>query len=105
MQHIDLKPEYVDLIRKKKKTSTVRAGRRNTQLGAATIGMNGEYVHVLITKVSYTFFGLLKHVDAVKDGFGSKAELISVLKDIYPRLHDRHDVTIIEFDYVENENE
>jgi len=101
-QHLDLKEEYMDLVRTRKKTSTIRAGRRNIELGMSTIGNNGNVAHVLVTKVSYTFFDLLKHVDAVRDGFNSMSELEGVLLTIYPGIKGNNEVTIIEFEYVGN---
>ena len=89
--------KFLSAVRKGKKKSTIRAGRRNMRSGPAVFVSGKQHVEIEIQKVLVKPFGKLTQKDARLDGFKTLAELKRTLEGFYPKLDDKDEVTIIYF--------
>lgn len=96
-QVLRLRPEFFDAVRRGKKCSTIRAGRRNFKAGPLTLQSDFDTLTVQVTEVIYKKLGELTHDDAQTDGFATLEELRATLKKFYPNLHENSSVTLIYF--------
>ncbi|GMV04423.1 MAG: hypothetical protein AMXMBFR53_07030 [Gemmatimonadota bacterium] len=97
MTDIPLASEYVPLVQSRRKTTTVRAGRRPFKTGQHRIVSGPTAISVVVTKVQYKTVEELTDLDARADGFGSREELMAALRRFYPRLQDQDAVTVVHF--------
>ena len=97
METIPLVSKYLELFRSGSKTTTVRRGRRDPELGPVELS-DGESVEVSeIVEIRHLRLERLTDQDAVNDGFGSKSELLEALQEFYPDLGEEDEVTILVF--------
>jgi hypothetical protein len=97
---LPLKREFMELVRRGVKRSTVRAGARNVALGQTQLVSGNDRIAVAVTGVERKTFADLDDVDAATDGFESVAALRSALLHFYPDLKETSQVTIVHFDPV-----
>jgi ABC-type ATPase with predicted acetyltransferase domain len=98
-----LRPEFVEAVMCNKKTSTIRAGRKNVEEGLLVLESANTSLLVRITRVTYKRFRSLTDEDAIKDGYISVEQLREALLLFYPILRDNSFVTLIEFKQVNGE--
>jgi hypothetical protein len=97
MTNLYIAREFLPSVREGRKTSTIRKGIRQLDLGPAVLTSGGESATVRITRVSHTSLALLTEDDAKRDGFKTLAELNAALKRFYPTIDSLAPVTIISF--------
>jgi hypothetical protein len=97
MREILLSPKFIPLVLSGAKTSTIRAGRRDYQIGPAFIASGPTLIDVDVTSVRYTTAGELTEDDARREGYSGTLELISVLREFYPTLMENTPVTVVRF--------
>jgi len=95
-----LKPDLFEAVRCNKKTSTIRAGRKNIEEGLLVLESPLTSLLVRITRVTYKRFKSLSDEDAKKDGFSNVDQLRKELLSIYPTLGNSSFLTLIEFEQV-----
>ncbi len=105
-KHLEFKGEYKDLILQGKKTSTIRYGKLDFKKGQEVFIHSGGYVlgKAKIKDVKIIRIKDLTNEIAKKDGFESKEELITKLKEHYPHLKADDPLTYIEFEFEPFEN-
>jgi hypothetical protein len=100
-RHVMIKGEYVDLVLRGVKRTTIRLGRVKPKYSEVILHGGGRPVaKVKIKKVTYKKVKELTDADAIKDGFKSLTELLRALKETYGNVRDDDYVTIIEFEVV-----
>lgn len=94
-----LSQQYFPLIQNGQKKSTIRLGKRailhKQLIFQATEDVTQE-IMVDITMIQFTKVKDLTDKDAIKDGFSSLSELISVLQ-MYYDINNESDLTIVSF--------
>jgi len=95
-----LKPELLEAVRCGRKTSTIRAGRKNVEQGPLVLESAQSTLLVRITRVTYKRFKSLTDEDARKDGYSGVDLLEKELHSIYPALGNNSFLTQIEFEQV-----
>ena len=95
-----LRPEFLKSVRCGGKTSTIRAGRKNVELGPLVLESTEGTLLVRITRVVCKRFRSLTDADARKDGYGDVVQLEKELRLIYPTLVNNSFVTQIEFEQI-----
>ena len=100
MKRIRLKPEYMDLVATGMKRSTVRAGVRNIDPGAAEIVSGSHAIPVEIMKTVIKRFDELTEQDARTDGFETLDGLAAALRRFYPQIGPADPVSIVYFERV-----
>ncbi|WP_280109488.1 ASCH domain-containing protein [Ferroglobus placidus] len=95
-------PEFVEMILKKGKTTTVRRGIKRYPVGKIVeLTVNYEpFAKAKIERVVVKRVSELTDEDARRDGFESKEELINALKKIYGNINENEFVTIVHFSLV-----
>lgn len=97
-RHLMVKGEYVDLILKGVKKSTIRLGIIKPKYNEIMIHGGGKPIALAkITNVKYKRINELTDEDARKDGFPSLKVLLKELKKSYGEIRPNDIVTIIEF--------
>jgi hypothetical protein len=99
---IKIYPEYYQSVVTGKKRSTIRKGRKNYELGDATLDFGDRSLDVYITAIMLKPYGLLDDEDAIDDGFDSLEDLQAVITSIHPDVETFHDMTIVFFDLKED---
>lgn len=97
MTVIPLLDKYLSNILRGCKTSTIRRGHRNYQIGPCTLRTKTQDVPAKIERVRYLQLHELNEQDAQHDGFQSLHELFEALAKIYPDLKFDDEMTIIDF--------
>ena len=93
--------EYIDLILKNTKKSTIRQGIVIIKNKLILIEYNKRKILVKITKIDYSKrFGDLNENYAITDGFKSLSDLKNQLKSFYPDISKKDPITIINFEKV-----
>ncbi|MCL0082430.1 ASCH domain-containing protein [Dehalococcoidia bacterium] len=100
MNALRITSRYLDLIFQGRKKTTVRLGKRFIPKNEAVLLEDelGRHVALKISKVTVKRQSELDQEDAVADGFGSREELLSSLKELYPNSSAADLFTIIEFE-------
>lgn len=102
-RHLMVKGEFVDDILSGRKRTTIRLGRVRVKYNELIIHGGGRPVaKVRVTNVVYKRVSELTDEDAVKDGFGSREELLEALRHMYGEFRDNDYVTIIEFEVIQD---
>ena len=97
-RHLMVKGEYVDLILKGVKRTTIRLGIIKPKYNEIMIHGGGKPIALAkITNVEYKRINELTDEDARKDGFPSLKVLLKELKKSYGEIRPNDIVTIIEF--------
>ena len=97
-RHLMVKGEYVDLILKGVKKTTIRLGIIKPKYNEVMIHGGGKPIALAkITNVKYKRINELTDEDARKDGFPSLKVLLKELKKSYGEIRPNDIVTIIEF--------
>lgn len=100
-RHLMVKGEYVDLILKGVKKTTIRLGVVTPKYKEIIVHGGGRPVAVIrIVNVKHKRIKELTEEDAKKDGFSSVKTLIKELKKSYGNIKPDDIVTIIEFNVV-----
>lgn len=100
-RHLMVKGEYVDLILKGVKKTTIRLGVVTPKYKEIIVHGGGRPVAVVrIVNVKHKRIKELTEEDAKKDGFSSVKTLIKELKKSYGNIKPDDIVTIIEFNVV-----
>ncbi len=102
-RRINFDRDYVDKILKRKKVTTIRRGIKRYPVGEL-VDLTVDYkpfVKARVDKVVVKRVNELTEEDAIKDGFKSRAELISALKEIYGDIKDKEFITIVHFTIVD----
>ncbi len=102
-----IKGEYVSIILRKGKTTTIRWGIVIPKYKEIVIHGGGKVIgKAIIEDVEYKRVKDLTNKDAIRDGFSSKKELLNELSKMYPKIKKNDYVTIIKFRLIERaENE
>ncbi|MFC2006552.1 ATP-binding cassette domain-containing protein [Chloroflexota bacterium] len=95
-----LKPDLLEAVRCGRKTSTIRAGRKNIEQGLLVLESAQASLLVRITQVTYKCFKSLKDEDARKEGYICVGQLEKELRSIYPTLGNNSFLTQVEFELV-----
>ena len=95
-----LRPEFLEAVRCGRKSSTIRAGRKNVEQDLLVLESKQGSLLVRITRVTYKRFKSLTDEDARKDGYGGVDQLEKELRSIYPTLGNNSFLTQIEFEPV-----
>ena len=95
---LKISQKYVGLILNNQKVTTIRKGRKNISRGFMLLESGDQSIIVNVKNVKCKGLLNLDDLDALKDGFESKTELLEELEGIYPNLSKRSIVTIIEFE-------
>lgn len=100
MDRINFDSEFIPLILKGEKKTTIRKGIRSYPVGKVVeLTVNNEPVALAkVRKVVVKRSSELTDEDARLDGFESRDELISALKKIYGDIGDSEFVTIVHFE-------
>ncbi len=100
MRRINFNPEYVRLIKNKRKSSTVRKGKRNFKKGEIVeLAINNRpFALAKIVECELKTLGEITDEDAKRDGFKSKKFLVKALRQIYGEISPRDRFTIISFE-------
>ena len=97
-RHLMVKGEYVDLILKGVKKTTIRLGIIKPKYNEIMIHGGGKPIALAkITNVEYKRISELTDEDARKDGFPSLKVLLKELRKSYGEMRPNDIVTIIEF--------
>jgi len=104
METILIRPELLQLVREKIKTTTCRNGIRNYPCGKTILKSNAseDYSYINITGLIYYKFKDITDEIAKGDGFKNRENLIAVMRDIYGEITDDSDITIVSFELCEN---
>lgn len=95
---IRMSPAYKELIRTRRKTTTIRRSSRSFRPGRAIIKFSdGEELPVVLTTVTHLAVKNITTRDAWRDGFQSIDDLLTSLRHHYPTLQVSDSVTILEF--------
>jgi hypothetical protein len=95
---LKFKSEFKELIISKRKITTIRLNKDFNEGEEINIMVGNEIIgKAIITRIMSTTIDKLTDIDAMKDGFKSKEELIKALKDIYGNKIKNHILYIIEF--------
>lgn len=101
MQHqIALDRDFIPLVNRGMKTTTVRAGQRAYTLGPAELISENVTIPIDIREVSYRYLNELTTEDAKSDGFDHRDELFDALRRYYPEIQPDEPVTIVRFSLV-----
>jgi hypothetical protein len=102
-RHLMVKGSFVDKILSGRKRTTIRLGRYRTKYSEIIIHGGGRPIaKARIVNVVYKKVADLNDEDAKKDGFSSVSELLRELKRVYGEVSPEDDVTIIEFEVVQD---
>ncbi|RLE63125.1 MAG: hypothetical protein DRJ49_00760 [Thermoprotei archaeon] len=97
-KYLTVKEKYLKPIFSGEKITTIRRGIVVPSSKVVYLRSNGKVVAELeIERVKYVRVEDLTTLDAIKDGFKSKKELLKNLRKCYPNLSDNEWVSIIEF--------
>lgn len=102
ISRILIKPEYLDLIRKGKKSTTIRSLAYKFNKGPAILDSGKYKVPIITTDVSTKPLSALSQMEAEADGFASIEELLTDLRRIYPGLSNDDEVQVLTFKTLEN---
>ncbi len=103
MERINFDAEYVESIVQGRKITTVRKGVKSYPVGK-TVELTVNYKPFAKAKVKKVVVKRVKELtdeDAVRDGFGSKEELLNALRKIYGDISENDLVTIVHFEVLE----
>jgi len=106
VEKINFDEEFVDLIIKGEKTTTVRRGIKSYPVGRL-VELTVNYKPFTLAKVKKVVVKRVKELtdeDAKRDGFNTRDELISALKRIYGDIADDEFVTIVHFELAKDLN-
>lgn len=92
-----LLPVYIEAIRKGRKTTTIRIGKRGVPNSELIFESNTNSIKVQVLSVQYKKFSELTEADAQKDGFNTFEELETALNAFYPNIKPHTWFTVIEF--------
>lgn len=100
---LKFKSEFKDSIISRKKITTIRLTKDFNEGEEVDIIVGNEIIgKAIITKIRDTSLDKLTDIDAIKDGFKNKTELINVLKEIYGNRIKNHTLFIIEFNLIDD---
>ena len=94
---IAFKDEYLDLILRGQKSSTIRLGRRDYPSGTALLTSSHNCLRARILRCRALRVYDLTDQDAIRDGFSSLKDLLSALEEIYGSLDRGAEMTVVEF--------
>lgn len=98
-RHVMIKGEYIDLILRGLKTSTIRLGKVKPKYDEVILHGGGRPIaKVRIKRVVRKKVKELTDADAIKDGFKCLEELLAALRKTYGDVRADDYVTIIEFE-------
>jgi hypothetical protein len=97
MNSLPISPKFYPLISAGKKTTTIRRGRRNYLVGAATMHAGRLTIPIVITMSQHIRLHSLTTEDAKNDGFNTLVELKRELGHFYPNLAEDEWMTIVRF--------
>ena len=103
MERINFDAEYVESIIQGKKITTVRKGVKSYPVGKI-VELTVNYKPFAKAKVKKVVVKRVKELtdeDAIRDGFGSKEELLNALKKIYGEINENDLVTIVHFEVLQ----
>jgi len=100
---LHLKPELLEAVRSGRKTSTIRAGRKQLEPGPLVLEAKQGTFLVRVTRVTCKRFRSLTDEDARKDGYSGIEQLEKELRAIYPTLGRNSFITQIEFEQVSDD--
>jgi|Deesub1362B_J571_1020462.scaffolds.fasta_scaffold05745_3 hypothetical protein len=100
MRRINFNPEYVGLILRGRKSTTVRKGKRRYAKGEVVeLTVNHKpFAKARVLGSEVKRIAELTDEDARRDGFASREELLRVLRRIYGKLSESEFVTIVHFE-------
>ena len=91
-------PEFIEQVRKGKKTSTIRPGVKALNPGLLILSSDRDSTTVRIVEITVKKLSELTHDDARREGMRSVRVLRESLRSIYPKLRPNSTVTVIRFD-------
>ncbi|WP_457554764.1 ASCH domain-containing protein [Candidatus Pyrohabitans sp.] len=99
MRRINFNPEYVAAILSGSKCATVRKGRRSYAEGEVVeLTSNGKaFALARVVACEVKRLAELTELDARRDGFSSREELLRALRRIYGGVSEREQVTVVRF--------
>jgi hypothetical protein len=100
MNRLPLKLEYMDLVVRGAKHSTVRAGVRRIDPGRAEVVCGAQAIPVQVVKTIVKRMDQLTKEDARIDGFDTREALLAALRSFYPRITPSDQVSIVYFERV-----
>lgn len=89
--------EYIEDIRERRKTTTIRMGKRKIATPELIFESFISSIQVQVLSIRHENFSELTKADAQKEGFDTLEELKAVLYTFYPNMKPHTIVTIIEF--------
>lgn len=98
MKEIRLSGELIPLVLSDRKTSTIRAGMRQYELGNALLVSGTREIPVWITGVRHCRVDELGEQDAYKEGYVDTEALLADVSRFYPDLGPDDIVTVIDFE-------
>lgn len=103
--YLRFKQKYLDDVLSGRKRVTVRYGVVKPRFNLVYIVCCNEiYAEAFITKVYYTKLGKLGEDVVIAEGFKSKEELFTELKEIYGEVNENEVVSVIYFTVVRRYN-
>ncbi len=102
-RHIMIKGKYVEALLSGRKKATIRVGIVKPKYNELIVHGGGRPVaKVRVTNIVYKKVRDLTDDDAKLDGFSSKEELINELEQVYGPIRPEDNVTIIEFEVIQD---
>lgn len=98
MNTLRLHTDYLQAVIDGRKTTTVRAGKRNMELGPCRIVAGRTSLDVTITDIRHCRYDELTDEDAIRDGFNTLSELKAALHRFYPNLTLDAAVSVVRFE-------
>jgi hypothetical protein len=98
MEKIALADKFFEKVKDGTKTSTVRYGLRNYELGDCLFYSDIQSTMVKINMISYCSFSGLTDSDAKREGYETKEELQNAVREFYPAVQDTDTMTIVTFE-------
>ncbi|MGC9121636.1 MAG: ASCH domain-containing protein [Thermogladius sp.] len=95
-RHIIFREEYAEKLIEGSKTTTIRRGIVRPRYRQVIIHAGSR--PIALARVEYVYYKRLRDIsesEARRDGFESRAELVSELRKIYPGIRDDEYVTVI----------
>ncbi|AFK50654.1 hypothetical protein TCELL_0229 [Thermogladius calderae 1633] len=95
-RHIVFRGEYAEKIIEGSKTTTIRRGIVRPRYKQVVVHAGSR--PIALARVEYVYYKRLRDIsesEARRDGFESRAELVSELRKIYPGIRDDEYVTVI----------
>ncbi|WP_082641498.1 ASCH domain-containing protein [Bradyrhizobium yuanmingense] len=97
MKTLPLSERLIPWVIEGRKTSTVRLGKRNYELGDSVLISREHRIPIRILSVTYSLVRGLDGSVAKTEGYNSLDELKEELRYFYPDIDDDSEVTVVRF--------